>query len=71
MIRSVHRKAVLRIVGVEAPDEVRRLDRLPGVTFVGPVDDMAGELRRAWMTICPLRFGSGRRQDQVVPERGG
>ncbi len=58
-VRSERWEARLRIVGIEAPREVRRLDSLPGVDVVGAVDDMHAELALAWATACPLRFGSG------------
>lgn len=59
MVRTQVRSAELRICGVEAPPAVRALGELPGVAFVGPVDDPRDELARAWLTVCPLRFGSG------------
>ena len=59
IVRSVHRSAELRIVGVEAAAGVRALGRRPGVTFVGPVDDMNHALAGAVATACPLEFGSG------------
>jgi glycosyltransferase involved in cell wall biosynthesis len=59
IVRSVHRSAELRIVGVEASDAVRALGRRPGVTFVGPVEDMGRALAGAVATACPLEFGSG------------
>ncbi len=59
IVRSVHRSAELRIVGVEASEAVRALGRRPGVSFVGPVDDMDHALASAVATACPLEFGSG------------
>ena len=59
LVRSARPEVRLEIVGVEAPAEVRRLDRLPGVRVVGAVDDMAAALGRFDLTVCPLRFGSG------------
>lgn len=59
MIRSSHREARLAIAGIEAPAAVRRLDRLPGVDVLGRVDDLSPLVRRSWLTLCPLRFGSG------------
>jgi len=59
IVRSVHRTAELRIVGVEASEAVRALGRRPGVTFVGPVADMDGALASAVASACPLEFGSG------------
>lgn len=59
MVRTQRRTVRLRIVGIEAAREVTRLGTLPGVDIVGPVDDMHEVLARAWVTACPLRFGSG------------
>jgi polysaccharide biosynthesis protein PslH len=59
LVRSTRRDARFRIVGQGADRTVRRLARLPGVEVVGAVDDVAPELRRAWLTVCPQRFGSG------------
>lgn len=59
MVRSSHREARLAIAGIEAPAAVRRLDRLPGVDVLGRVDELASLVRAAWLTVCPLRFGSG------------
>jgi hypothetical protein len=38
---------------------VRRLDELPGVRVVGPVEDMAVELRRCAAAVIPMLTGSG------------
>ncbi len=59
LVRSARRDAQLRIVGRGADRAIRRRAEAPGVTLVGPVDDVAPELRRCWATICPQRFGSG------------
>ncbi|MCO4768843.1 MAG: glycosyltransferase [Deltaproteobacteria bacterium] len=59
MVRTQERDAALHIYGVDAPPEVRRLDALAGVHVHGEVDDMSVEVARAWVTACPLRFGSG------------
>jgi hypothetical protein len=59
IVRSVHRTAELRLVGVQASEAVVALGRRPGVSFVGPVDDMAATLAAAVATACPLEFGSG------------
>jgi glycosyltransferase involved in cell wall biosynthesis len=58
-IRSAVPWAELHIMGHEAGADVRRLGRLPGVVFVGPVDDQVPELEACYLTVCPLRFGSG------------
>ena len=59
MVRTQVRSARLRICGIEAPPRVRRLGSRAGVDFVGSVESMADEVSRAWLTVCPLRFGSG------------
>ena len=59
LVRSARRDARLHIVGRGADRELRRFGRIPGVVLVGAVDDVAPELRRCWLTICPQRFGSG------------
>ncbi len=59
LVRSARPEATLRVMGVEAGPAVRGLGRLPGVTYVGPVEDAAAELARCALTVCPLRFGSG------------
>ncbi len=51
--------ARLRIVGIEAPRALRRLGEAPAVDWVGAVDDPVPEIRRAWLTACPMRLGAG------------
>jgi glycosyltransferase involved in cell wall biosynthesis len=58
-IRATRPAARLRIIGVRAGRQVLALARLPGVELVGRVQDVAPELARCWLTICPQRFGSG------------
>jgi glycosyltransferase involved in cell wall biosynthesis len=50
----------IRLVGVGTPALDPLGDR-PGVTLVGPVPDIEGELARADLVVVPLRFGSGTR----------
>jgi glycosyltransferase involved in cell wall biosynthesis len=50
----------VRLVGRAAP-ALSNLDRPPGVSLVGPVDDVSGELARADLVVVPLRFASGTR----------
>ena len=59
LVRSHRPQTTLDIVGIEAPPAVRALQTLPGVRVVGPVADMPATLSAAWVTACPLRFGSG------------
>ena len=51
---------VLRLVG-EPSDSVAGLDQTPGVSLVGWVTTMEGELARADIVVVPLRYGSGTR----------
>jgi polysaccharide biosynthesis protein PslH len=59
LVRQKRPQASLDLVGIEAPARIRALGSEPGVRVVGRVDDMAETLARAWVTACPLRFGSG------------
>ena len=52
-------EAQLRIVGVEPAHDVLALHDGRRVIVVGPVDDPAEHLARAWLTVCPMRFGAG------------
>jgi len=47
------------VFGHEAGREVLRLAALPGVVIVGSVEDQVPALESCWVTVCPLRFGSG------------
>ncbi len=51
--------AELQLCGVGAGPAIKRLDRIPGVRYVGPIDDVAATLRGFQLTVCPQRFGSG------------
>lgn len=51
--------ATLRLVGARPAPSVRRLDAEPGVTVVGPVDDMADALGEAAVAAIPMFSGSG------------
>ncbi|MDT8438434.1 MAG: glycosyltransferase family 4 protein [Wenzhouxiangellaceae bacterium] len=50
------RSAHVIAFGPEPPDRA-----LPGVTFAGPVDDLAGHLKGADLAVIPLRAGGGTR----------
>ena len=52
-------RADLRIAGARPSRGVRRLGELDGVTMVGQVGDMAGELHRARVALLPMFSGSG------------
>lgn len=51
----------LLIVGGHPPPAVRRLDRQPGVTVTGHVDDLIPWYQRSRVTVVPLRAGGGTR----------
>lgn len=59
LVRAEVPEATLRIVGARPAAAVRRLDELPGVRVVGPVEDMAVELRRCAAAVIPMLTGSG------------
>jgi glycosyltransferase involved in cell wall biosynthesis len=58
-VRRDRPAAELRLVGIEAGADIRRLADVRGVHVTGPVDDPAAALRRAWLTACPMRLGAG------------
>jgi glycosyltransferase involved in cell wall biosynthesis len=52
----------LRIVGRQPPEElIKRYSSLPGVDFVGEVEEVHSHLARAAVIIVPLRIGGGSR----------
>jgi glycosyltransferase involved in cell wall biosynthesis len=55
------RPVSLRVAGMDAPDSIRKLSALPGVTVVGAVKDVVPEYERAGIAVAPLRAGSGTR----------
>ena len=61
LIRAKQPDAILEIVGAHAPPEVEALGELPGVEFVGFVDDVRHSLWRAGICVVPLRSGGGTR----------
>jgi len=62
IIRRLDSGASVRVVGRNASPQFRRLlQDTPGVNFVGGVDDVRDELRRASIVVVPLRIGGGTR----------
>ena len=59
LIRKVLPSTPVWIVGGSPPDEVLALGRLPGVEITGHVPDLGAYLRKAWISIAPLRYGAG------------
>ncbi|HOF40794.1 MAG TPA: glycosyltransferase [Candidatus Hydrogenedentes bacterium] len=58
-IRQHKPGARFQIIGINAPDWVRRLHGNSGVEVAGAVDDVRPYLRRAACTVCPMRIGAG------------
>lgn len=52
-------QARLKIVGKNAGDKVRQLGDIPGIQFVGEVDDIRTHAHSASATILPMRCGGG------------
>jgi glycosyltransferase involved in cell wall biosynthesis len=48
-----------RIVGLRPAASIRALHGKNGVEVTGPVPDVAAELQRATLSVCPMRVGSG------------
>ena len=59
LVRAAVPSAVFRVVGREPVQTVKDLGSLPGITVTGAVPDVAEELARAAVSMCPMRFGSG------------
>ena len=59
-LRTVVPDVRVRLVGLANPDLVGLHDP-PATTIVGPVPDMASELKRADVILVPIRYGSGTR----------
>lgn len=49
------------IVGRSPPDSVKSLERRPGITVTGTVDDVRPYYERARVVVLPYRFGAGTR----------
>jgi len=52
-------QARLKIVGKNAGDQVRQLADIPGIEFVGEVDDIRPYAYKASATVLPMRCGGG------------
>jgi glycosyltransferase involved in cell wall biosynthesis len=48
-----------RIVGLRPARAIRALAGTNGIEVTGAVRDVAAELRRATLSVCPMRVGSG------------
>jgi GT2 family glycosyltransferase len=59
LVRRERPEAHLTVIGAHAPPRLAsRLER-PGVTFLGPVDDIREPLSRHAVFVCPILSGSG------------
>jgi glycosyltransferase involved in cell wall biosynthesis len=58
-VTAANPKAVLVIVGTDAPPSMEFLHRHPNVRFTGYVEDIRGPLGRFASFICPILSGSG------------
>ena len=62
MIRREQPQAVFRVIGRNAPEELRkRLQSTAGVVFHGEVADLHSFLEKASVVVVPLRIGGGSR----------
>jgi glycosyltransferase involved in cell wall biosynthesis len=62
LIHARRPDAVFRVVGRRPPEWLKeKLSALPGVDFVGEVDDVRPHLERAAVVVVPLRIGGGSR----------
>jgi glycosyltransferase involved in cell wall biosynthesis len=52
----------LLIVGDHPPEDVLSLTSQPGISVIGPVEDIRPYLRQALVFLAPVRTGSGTRQ---------
>lgn len=58
-LRARQPQARWKIVGKNAGNKIRQLGELPGVEFVGEVDDIRTHAHAASATILPMRCGGG------------
>ena len=61
LIQAQHEHVSLDIVGSNPPPQIRQLSLLPGVSLHADVPDVLPYLRKARVSIVPLRIGSGTR----------
>lgn len=61
LIQSSQPDITLTIIGPNAPASIRALGDIPGVSFIGFVEDLRPYLWRASVCVVPLRSGGGTR----------
>lgn len=59
LVRATHPEARLRILGSGPPPEVRALERTPGISVTGYVDDLRGPLGSATVAVCSVSVKVG------------
>jgi glycosyltransferase involved in cell wall biosynthesis len=59
LIRKILPSVPVWIVGDSPPGEILAMKALPGVEVTGYVPDLGPYLRKAWISIAPLRYGAG------------
>jgi len=59
LLRTYRPSLKLQIVGADPSPAVRRLGELPGVTVTGSVPDVRPYVKRAALTVAPLRIARG------------
>lgn len=59
LVRQMQPSARLTVIGIEAGRKIRALHSDSTVNIVGAVDDVRPYLRRAAVSICPMRLGAG------------
>ncbi len=59
LIRRERPAAHLTVIGAHAPPRLAAQLERPGVTFLGPVDDIREPLSRHAVFVCPILSGSG------------
>jgi sugar transferase (PEP-CTERM/EpsH1 system associated) len=59
LVRRARPQLRFRVVGLRPARPVRELNGKNGVEVTGPVRDVAAELQRATLAVCPMRVGSG------------
>lgn len=58
-VRAQCPEATLRIVGAAPPPTIQALERYPGVTVTGWVDDLPAEYTQAHLVVAPMRSEAG------------
>lgn len=60
-VRAERPNVTLRITGEARPEIVAKLPQDPSVVFTGYLDDVRSAVAESWISVAPLRIGSGTR----------